>query len=35
MTIGVAGLTKGVMRESRAIVQYLCNKHHLDAFSSP
>ena len=26
------GLPKGVMWESCAIMQYLCNKHHLDAF---
>jgi len=27
-----AGLPKGVMWESCAIMQYLCNKHHLDQF---
>ena len=27
-----AGLPKGVMWESCAIMQYLCNKHHLDKF---
>jgi len=29
------GLPKGVVWESCAIMQYLCNKHHLDAFCSP
>jgi glutathione S-transferase len=29
------GLPKGVMWESCAIMQYLCNKHHLDQFYPP
>ena len=33
--IEAAGLPKGVVWESCAIMQYLCNKHHLDKFYPP